>query len=99
MSVDPFGVILKTLRISHKLTQKELGLQVGLSKAAISKYENGVGCPTLEVLIQLAAYFGVTTDYLLGVEREGTIDVSHLSDSQIDTVYRVIAEFNKANQK
>lgn len=98
MNVCDFGTILRQLRKSHNLTQQELGLYIGLSKAVISKYENGMGYPTFDVLILIANYFSVTTDYLLGVEKGKTVDVSSLNDTQIDTVRRVIAEFNKSNK-
>ena len=81
------------------LTQKELGSHIGLSKAVISKYENGLGYPTFDVLIQIADYFGVTTDYLLGTSKGKTIDVSNLNETQIETIQRIIAEFNKDNNK
>ena len=97
MNVCDFGTVLKQLRKSHNLTQKELGQRIGLSKAVVSKYENCMGYPTFDMLIQIANYFGVTTDYLLGVERNKTIDVSSLSETQIETVQRVIAEYNRAN--
>lgn len=92
MNVCDFGTILRQLRKSHNLTQKELGFQLGLSKAVVSKYENGMGYPTFDVLILIA-------DYLLGVEKSKTLDVSTLNETQIDTVRRVIAEFNKSNIK
>mgnify|MGYP004641935221 CR=1 FL=1 len=91
-----FGENLKKLRLAHNLTQQELGSKVGLSKAVVSKYENGLGTPTFEVLVRIAAYFGVTTDYLLGVSGGKTIDVSELSDSQIDALHRIITEFKKS---
>ena len=99
MNVCDFGSILKQLRKSHNLTQTELGSCIGLSKAVISKYENGMGYPTFDILIKIASYFGVTTDYLLRVENSKTIDVSHLTDTQIDTVRRVVAEFIKTNNQ
>lgn len=99
MNVCDFGTILKQLRKSHNLTQKELGFQIGLSKAVLSKYENGLGYPTFDVLILIADYFNVTTDYLLGVEKSKTLNVSTLNETQIDTVRRVIAEFNKTNRR
>ena len=99
MNVCDFGIVLKKLRKSHNMTQKELGLHIGLSKAVVSKYENGMGYPTFDMLIQIADYFGVTTDYLLGVDKSKTIDVSSLNETQIETIQRVIAEFNKDNKK
>ncbi len=99
MNVCDFGVVLKQLRKSHNLTQEELGLRIGLSKAVVSKYENGMGYPTFDMLIQIADYFGVTTDYLLGVAKNKTIDVSSLNETQIETVQRIIAEFNRDNNR
>ena len=97
MNACNFSDILKQLRKSHNLTQAELGKNVWLSKAVVSKYENGLGYPTFDVLIRIADFFGVTTDYLLGVSKGKTIDVSDLSDSQIDALHRIIIEFSKTN--
>lgn len=99
MSYYDFGDILKNLRKNNGLTQSELGRHVGLSKAVISKYETGIGYPNFETLIRIAEYFGITTDYLLGVENGKMVDVSGLNESQIEAVHRIIAEFSKANKK
>lgn len=99
MNYCDFGGHLKELRKSRELTQKEFGAKVGLSKAVVSKYENGMGYPSFDVLMRIAQYFGVTTDYLLGVARGKTIDASGLTDSQIATIHQLIAEFKNANQK
>lgn len=98
MNVCDFGTILKQLRKSHSLTQTQLGSQVGLSKAVVSKYENGMGYPSFDVLVMIADFFGVTTDFLLGVDKSKTIDVSTLTDTQIDAIRRLVAEFNHANK-
>ena len=98
MNVCDFGTVLRNLRISKALTQQELGSKVGLSKAVVSKYENGLGFPTFDVLIKIAKYFGVTTDFLLGVEKGKTLDVSGLSDSQIRAVSIIIDEFTNDNK-
>lgn len=99
MNYCDFGYILKNLRTGRGLTQSRLGAAVGLSKAVISKYENGMGYPTFDVLIRIADYFGVTTDHLLGVSRSKTIDVSMLTESQINTIHSIITEFTKANKR
>lgn len=90
-----FGENLKSLRKQRNLTQTELGSHIGLSKAVVSKYENGLGYPTYDILIRFANFFGVTTDYLLGVAQGKTINVTGLSDSQIDILHNLIAEFKK----
>lgn len=99
MNVCDFGAVLKQLRKSRSLTQKELGAHIGLSKAVISKYENGMGYPSYDTLLLLARYFGVSTDYLLGAESGKTVDVSGLTDAQVDAVRRIISELKRANGK
>ncbi len=62
-----FGKRLYELRTSHSLNQKQLGEIVGLSHKAISTMESGTRYTTIEKLVQLADYFDVSTDYLLGL--------------------------------
>ena len=98
MNFCNFGEILKDLRKHRNLTQSELGNQVGLSKAVVSKYENGIGYPSFDILIRIAAFFGVTTDYLLGVSHGKAVDVSGLTDSQVQVIHQLIAEFLAVNK-
>lgn len=57
---------IKELRELNKETQEELGKLLNVSKATISKYENGSVDVSNDTLIKLANHFNVTTDYLLG---------------------------------
>lgn len=93
-----FGENLRKLRAERGLTQKELGDRVGLSKAVVSKYENSLGYPSLDMLIKIAAFFGVSTDYLLGAASKKTLDLSGLTDDQIGAVYAIVSQFKKANK-
>lgn len=99
MHYSDFGETLKTLRKSRNLTQQELGGMVGLSKAVVSKYENGMGYPSFDILVRIARFFGVSTDYLLGVSNGKILDVSDLTNSQIMALRQLISEFQLANQK
>lgn len=67
MNTIQFGKRLYELRTSRSLNQKQLGEIVGLSHKAISTMESGTRYTTLEKLVQLADYFDVSTDYLLGL--------------------------------
>jgi len=60
-----FGKKLRELRERKNLTQKELGDILNLTKANISKYENGKLEPNLETLKNISNFFQVTTDFLL----------------------------------
>lgn len=61
-----FGEILAELRQDRKLTQRDLAKILFVSAGTISNYEKGVHFPDMEKLINLANYFEVSTDYLLG---------------------------------
>lgn len=62
--------ILKKLRKSKGLTQAELGKILGVSPSTIGMYEQGRRTPDKDALIAISNYFNVSTDYLLGNEKE-----------------------------
>ena len=90
---------LKNLRKQRHLTQKQLAAQLHIHHSIISSYENGSRTPSLDVLILLSDVFHVSTDYLLGRERQRIIDTSGLTDSQIEAVRAIVAEFQTANKE
>lgn len=92
------GNRLKELRKANNLTQKQLAELVGVQSTMISFYEIGERKPSLEMLVKLAATLHVTTDYLLGVEKTETIDISGISDANKKLVYELVANFRKAKQ-
>ena len=49
--------------------QVELATAIGVSKGIISLWENGLREPNMTSLISLAVYFGVSVDYLVGLEK------------------------------
>lgn len=51
------------------------------------------------MLIKLASEFNVTIEYLLGVQKNKTIDVSDLTDEQIFAINAVIEQFRRTNNK
>ena len=59
---------LKELRIEKGIGQVELARELNVSKGIISLWENGLREPKLSNLIALAKYFGVSLDYLAGLE-------------------------------
>lgn len=63
-----FGERLKAERIKRGLTQSELATELGLNQSAISKFEYGIKEPAKNTLVAFAKYFGVSTDYLLGLK-------------------------------
>lgn len=73
---------LKDLRVSRKLSLEELAAETGISKSALGSYEsNDYKDISHTSIITLAKYYGVTSDYLLGLsenEKEGGSEISEL---------------------
>lgn len=65
-----FGDRLKKLRRDNGITQDVLAEYLGISYQAVSKWENNAGFPDISLLPAISGFFGVSTDYLLGVELE-----------------------------
>ncbi len=56
---------LKAEREKKGLTQVEVAKDLGVAQPTITKYERGIKKPSTDMLVVLADYYGVTTDYLL----------------------------------
>ena len=65
---NKFSERLKELREESNLTQKNLANKLNISKSAISAWEIGRNQPSYDLLIEIAKFFNVSTDYLLGME-------------------------------
>ena len=66
-----FGKRLKQLRLERDITQMELGKAVNVAYQSISYYENTGGVPKdVNIINNIAQYFDVDIDYLLGNQEE-----------------------------
>ena len=57
---------LVTKRREKGITQEDVALYIGVSKASVSKWETGKSYPDITFLPQLATYFNVSIDELMG---------------------------------
>lgn len=95
-----FANILKTLRTERQLSQLELATRLGISKSAVSMYEQGRREPDFDILNKIADIFQVDVDYLLGrtvssLESEPVtiaahLDTSDLTQAELDDVAEYI---------
>ena len=63
-----FAERLKELRLEKNLSLKDLAKGIGTSDVAISRWENELRIPNIENLYLIAKFFGVSADYLIGLE-------------------------------
>lgn len=64
-NIQNCGQRIKQLRKSQGLTQEQVSAQLGIGDRHLRKLEQGDTCGSIDLLVEIANYFGVTLDYLL----------------------------------
>jgi len=57
---------LKEIREEKGLSQRELAKLLNIDKSTVAKYETGERSPDADMIVKLADFFDVSTDFLLG---------------------------------
>ena len=98
-----FGLRLKQLREKHNLSQSQVAKRLGITRAAISSYENNISLPSVNVLAELALLYRVSTDYLLGLDNRTAIVLEDLTPRQSAVIQEVmdtlVTEFKLSNRE
>ncbi len=81
---------IKQLRTERNLTQVDLAKRLSVSKQAVSNWENDNIQPSIEMLIRIADYFSVSTDYLLGLDDKKYLEITDLPDFKIAHIQQII---------
>lgn len=90
-----FGERLKLLRIEKGLSQDALSKDLGISKGALSYYENCARTLDIVVLDKVSKYFNVSLDYLMGYTENRTTDLNIKAMSEYTGLSeKAINEFN-----
>ena len=63
---------IREIRRGKDITQKELSKYIGVAQNTLSQWELGNYEPPYHILLKLADYFNVSTDYLLGRDETNT---------------------------
>jgi len=79
MALKDFGTKLKIARLEFGLSQRSLGLSIGLSDKTISSYESSRSYPNLEILKKISEVLGKPIDYFLSSGSEEVIIADQLS--------------------
>ncbi len=88
---------IKTLRKLRNLSQVELAARLHVSKQCVSNWENDNILPSIEMLVKIASFFGVSTDSLLGLSVQNTICAEGLTPEQREHIKVLVEDFRRAN--
>jgi transcriptional regulator with XRE-family HTH domain len=94
MANQIFGIRVKDLREKSGLSMEQLATKLGVSKSRVNMWENNGTIPRGDVLIQLAKYFEVSTDYLLGNDDDSTISPTN---AKLSSLQRNLGKLNEAD--
>lgn len=90
---------IRKLRVAQGYSQVALAEKLGVSKQAVSNWENDNIQPSIDMLVRLADQFGVTTDYLLGRESELQLDMRGLSPEVIGHLSLLLDDLRKTQKQ
>lgn len=89
---------IKFLREQKNYTQTELAKKLGITRSSVNAWEMGISVPSTQYIVELSNIFSVTTDYLLGVNKTSAIDISGLTEQDIEMIY-TLAEYLKSKNR
>ena len=81
------------LRAHLGWSQVELSRRLRVSKQTVSNWENDNIQPSIEMLVRLSQIFGVTTDYLLGLEDVPRLNVEGLPQNVVAHLALLIEDY------
>jgi len=87
------GKRINELRTAFGWNQVQLAEKLNISKQTVSNWENENIQPSIEMLLRVAKLFHVSTDYLLGLSDEPTINVAGLPISFVAHLTQIIDDY------
>lgn len=88
---------IKHLRETKAMTQSDLAKELGITRSSVNAWEMGISVPSTQYIVELASIFKVSTDYLLGVESSASVNVSGLTERDIQIVHELINHLKDKN--
>lgn len=88
---------IKILREKKGITQSELAANLGITLSAVNAWEMGITVPSTQYVVELAKFFNVSADYLLGLSSTSTISVDGLNEREIASLVEISECYRNKN--
>lgn len=86
---------IRELRRSHNMSQEALGTIINTTQQAVSKMEKNTYAISADLLVSMARYFNVTTDYILGLSNiKRDLSGQIRMNQQMDQCYDIVLRYN-----
>lgn len=85
---------IKTLREEAGYSQAQLAKKLDVTRSSVNAWEMGLSTPTTNYIVALAKLFHVSTDYLLGIDKQRQLVLDGYSKEQIELVYNLLKYFD-----
>ena len=89
---------IKQLRERSSFTQAELAKNLNITRSSVNAWEMGISVPSTQFIVELANLFKVSTDYLLDVNDNDTINITALAEEEKKIIYALLRYFEKGTQ-
>lgn len=86
---------IRELREKNGYTQSVLAKKLGITRSAENAWEMGINIPSAQNIVELSKIFKVSTDYILAVDHQETIDISSLTNEEKAIIYSLLNCFNQ----
>lgn len=90
---------IKMLRTTEKMSQSELAKKIGITRSSVNAWEQGFSTPSTAYLVELSNIFHVTTDYLLGLNQNASLDISGLDTEQVRILNDLVQHFRNERKE
>ena len=87
---------IKSLRLERGMNQVQLANVLGVTKQCVSNWENDNIQPSVEMLVKLARFFSVSTDFLLGEDSRLFLDVTGLPTASVAHIQQIVEDLKAA---
>ena len=89
---------IKTLRETNNLTQAALARKLNVTRSSVNAWEMGISVPSTSLIVDIAKLFHVSTDYLLGIDKTSSLDLSGLNEREVMLVYELVEYFKSSKR-
>lgn len=89
---------IKALRETNNLTQAALARKLNVTRSSVNAWEMGISVPSTSLIVDIAKLFHVSTDYLLGIDKTSSLDLSGLNEREVMLVYELVEYFKSSKR-